>query len=112
MEDVIVATGIVVLLFINAFALTARFALRPIVEAIIQLREVLIGDSHGSVSADRIAAIEGELAEIRRDIRKLAEVREFNRELSSGNDRGPLLSRASGSEKEWANAREADDHGR
>lgn len=101
MEDRIVATGIVVLIFINALALTARFALRPIVEAIIRLREGLIGDSHGSISADRIVAIEGELAEIREDIRKLAEVREFNRELFGGNDRGPLLSEASASEKEF-----------
>lgn len=100
MEDVIVATGIVILIFVNAFALTARFALRPIVEAIIQLRQGLTSDSHGSISADRIVAIEGELAEIRRDIRKLAEVREFDWELSGGNDRGPLLSEASGSEKE------------
>ena len=100
MEDVIVATGIVILLFVNAFALTARFALKPIVEAIIQLRDGLIGGSHRSISPDRIAAIEGELAEIRRDIRKLAEVRAFDWELSGGNDRGPLLSEATGSEKE------------
>jgi hypothetical protein len=91
MEDFFIAAGIVVLVFIPALALTARFALRPIVEAIIRLREGLIGDSTGSVPADRLAAIEGELAEIRRDIRKLAEVSEFNRDLASATDRDKFL---------------------
>ena len=91
MEDIIIAAGIVVLVFIPALALTARFALRPIVEAIIRLREGLMGGSTGSFPTDRMAAIEAELAEIRREIRKLAEVREFNRELVGESDPGKLL---------------------
>lgn len=82
MDDLFLALGIIVLIFIPTLALTARFALRPIVEAIIRLREGLLGDPSRSIETDRMAAIESELAELRQEVRALADVREFHRELA------------------------------
>lgn len=83
MEDLLTLIGATVLVFIPALAITARFALRPMVEAIIRLREGLVGNPTASLEA-RLGRLEAELADLRSTIELLVESQQFDRELRPG----------------------------
>lgn len=72
--------GLTILIPVTGF--TARFALRPIAEALVRLR--VASDSQHALE-QRVARIEGEvdrLVELRESVERLAEELEFNRKLA------------------------------
>jgi hypothetical protein len=72
--------GLTILIPVTGF--TARFALRPIAEALVRLRGP--ADSHQALE-QRMSRIEGEvdrLVELRVSVERLAEELEFNRKLA------------------------------
>jgi hypothetical protein len=79
--------GIVALfavLVLPALALTSRFALKPIVEAIIMLREGLAGGKKPDEDVQhRLGMIEAELSELGSAVRRLADAHEYDRQLAS-----------------------------
>jgi hypothetical protein len=80
----------IVLLMIPVVGLTARFALKPIVESMVRLRE-----SSGSAAASndvlalqqRVAVLEQQLQGMESTVQHLAEVKQFDRQLSGGSEK-------------------------
>lgn len=83
MEETVFAVLIFLVFGIPAMALSARFALKPIVESIIRLREAFVPQAGAAPQERRLAAIEAELALIRSQLERL-EGTAFVKELRSG----------------------------
>lgn len=83
-EEFAAILALLALVVIPALALTARFTLKPIVEAIIGLREGLMGRRPDEDVQRRLAMIEAELADLGSAVRRLADVHEYDRKLASG----------------------------
>ena len=66
--------------------LTARFALKPIVEAIARMREVQGGTTAREVSLleQRVALLEQQYQALYSQVERITEVKDFERQLSSG----------------------------
>lgn len=66
--------------------LTARFALKPIVEAIARMREVQAGSSARELSVleQRVSLLEQQFQALDSQVERIAEVKDFERQLTSG----------------------------
>ena len=66
--------------------LTARFALKPIVEAIARMREVQAGSTGRELSVleQRVALLEQQYQSLDSTVERIAEVKEFDRQLTKG----------------------------
>ena len=83
-DEFLAIVAVFAIIVIPCLAITARFALRPIVEAIIVLRDGLAGRHVESDVESRLTVIESELAELSGAVRQLVDVHRYERELSSG----------------------------
>ncbi|HET9440150.1 MAG TPA: hypothetical protein VFO52_08260 [Longimicrobiales bacterium] len=65
--------------------LTARFALKPIVEAIARMREVQAGSTGRELGVleQRVALLEQQYQSLDNTVERLAEVKDFERQLSA-----------------------------
>jgi uncharacterized protein (DUF2164 family) len=82
--------GMMVIL-IPIAGLTARFALKPLMEALASYRE-LQGDNQAQQLIERrMALMEEQMHSMDRAIRELAEESEFRRDLESGNQKHAAL---------------------
>ena len=66
--------------------LTARFALKPIVEAIARMKEIQGGTSAREVSLleQRVALLEQQHSALEHEVERLSEMKDFDRQLTSG----------------------------
>ena len=67
---------------------TARFAFKPIVEAMAKYREMQAGTSGRELNVleQRVALLEQQYSVLENDMHRITELREFDRQLTSGND--------------------------
>ncbi|MGQ0815607.1 MAG: hypothetical protein ACT4O1_14320 [Gemmatimonadota bacterium] len=80
-DEFLIVLASICLVFIPALALTARFALKPIVESIVQLRQAFSGT--GTAGRDsEIRNLHQEIAELRRLVEDL-QTRDFDRALTA-----------------------------
>lgn len=86
-DEFIAIVAVFALVVVPALGLTARFALKPIVEALIVLRDGLIGRRLPDDVERRLAAIEAELAGLGGAVRRLVDVQRNDRELAAGSAR-------------------------
>ena len=71
-----------IVLGIPILGLTARFALKPIVDSILRVREAFLEESRGlSVDPADVERLEAEVRELRQEVRRLTEAAEFDRKL-------------------------------
>ncbi len=77
-----------VVLGIPAIAMSARWVLRPIIDAYVRGRELKAGAQAdpGRMAAQerRIAEVEGELAALRQEVERLSAVESFYNQLQAG----------------------------
>jgi hypothetical protein len=91
--DVVGLAGVIMgslIILIPVAGLTARFAMRPIVESMAKLRQNANQGETVNMLERRIALLEKEvqnLSGIRDDLGRLIEEMEFQRQLTSGTDR-------------------------
>jgi Zn-dependent protease with chaperone function len=66
--------------------LTARFALKPIVEAIARMREMQAGATGRELAVleQRVALLEQQYQQIDNTVERISEVKEFDRQLGKG----------------------------
>lgn len=83
---VAVVMGLMVVL-IPIAGLTARFALKPIAEAVARMRSGQGVNRELAVMEQRMALLEQQLSNLESDVRKIEEVADFNRQLESGETR-------------------------
>jgi hypothetical protein len=80
----LVATiGGLLIVLIPVAGLTARFALKPIVEAIFNARENSAGAREAAILEKRVALLEQQLHSIEGSMERLAEDTEFRRQLEA-----------------------------
>lgn len=77
----IVVGGLFVLIPVAGF--TARFALKPIVEAIARMKENQVRNGDLGVLEQRVSLIEQHLQGIETRVERLAEKREFDRQIAA-----------------------------
>jgi hypothetical protein len=80
---VAVVMGLMVVL-IPIAGLTARFALKPIAEAVARMRSGQGASQELAVMEQRVALLEQQLSNLETDIRKIEDVAAFDRQLKSG----------------------------
>lgn len=80
---VAVVMGLMVVL-IPIAGLTARFALKPIAEAVARMRSGQGANRELAVMEQRVALLEQQLSNLETDVRKIEEVTAFDRQLRSG----------------------------
>lgn len=80
----LVATvGGILIVLIPVAGLTARFALKPVVEAIFKARENTAGAREAAILEKRVALLEQQLRGIEGSMERLAEDTEFRRQLQA-----------------------------
>lgn len=87
MDDIIGLTAFITLVAIPALALTARFAMKPIVESIVQLRKAFNDNPQQTIDPAQVQLLEREVADLRREVEQLKSLREFDMALSPGTSR-------------------------
>ena len=75
----VVMAGLAVLIPIAGF--TARFALKPIVEAIAHVRGAEVSDRRTAIMEQRVSLLEEQLHAVGRDHQRLLEENDFRRQL-------------------------------
>lgn len=67
---------------VPVMGLTARFAIKPLVESILRVREAFLDERRvGTASAAEVERLEQEVRELRQQVRRLTEATEFDRRL-------------------------------
>jgi hypothetical protein len=67
---------------VPVMGLTARFAIKPLVESILRVREAFLEESRtGHVSPAEVDRLEREVQELRQQVHRLTEATEFDRKL-------------------------------
>ena len=89
--------ALLVLMFIvfgaPALGIAARLAIKPVLDAILQLRDS-VGTTRNASPDPRITALEEEVRRLHLEVERLAESEEFNRRLlAAGNSPGPADTR-------------------
>ena len=89
LELLIPITGIVFgsLMFLIPIAgITARFALKPIMEAIAKAREIQAGGTGRELGVleQRVALLEQQYQQLETSVKHIADVKEFEKRLTSG----------------------------
>lgn len=85
-EDILKFMVVLAIIVVPALAVSARLALRPIVEAILRLR-----DGYGPATPKddaRIAALEAEVRQLRAEFERLADTAEFDAQLQAPTSAG------------------------
>lgn len=84
-KDVMAFMAFMAIVFIPALAITARFALKPIVESIVRLREAFsAGPKQPPLpDPDQLRLLQVEVADLRLSVEHLREVVEFERALKN-----------------------------
>ena len=80
------------IVLIPIIGLTARFALKPVMEALGKYREVQGDKQMQQLLERRVALMEEQMHSMDRSLRELVEESEFRRELESGGTRPAALS--------------------
>lgn len=80
---VAVVMGLMVVL-IPVAGLTARFALKPIAEAVARMREAQGTNREIQLVEQRLALMEQQISNIESDVRQIEEKASFDRQLGSG----------------------------
>jgi hypothetical protein len=95
-KDLIILMGATTLVFVPALAITARLAMKPIVENIIKLREAFgVSTSATSNRDQEIRLLRAEIDELRAQVDELKSLREFDHALTPPHG-DKLLSNKSG----------------
>ncbi len=76
------------IILIPVAGLTARFALKPIVEAVARMRQTQGASAHLMLVEQRLALLEQQQANTESDVGRLLEVQEFQEELLTNQEEG------------------------
>jgi len=83
--DIVGLVAVIAIFLVPSIGLTARFALKPIVESVLRLRDAL--DRERAVAAvqdPRFTALQQEVTDLRETVDRLAETVDFHAQLRSG----------------------------
>ncbi len=94
--DIVGLVAVIAIFLIPSLGLTARFALKPIVESVLRLRDALDRERGAAAQQDpRVAVLQQEVFELRETVDRLAEAVHFDTQLRAGD--APAAARLTGS---------------
>lgn len=82
MEGIIAVTGGILIVLIPVAGLTARFALKPLIETIARVMQARQGTEAVQLVERRVALLEQELAAMRAEMQQVGDAKEFYRRLA------------------------------
>ena len=82
-EGVIAVTGGILIVLIPVAGLTARFALKPLIETIARVMQQRRGDESLQLVERRLALLEKEMSAMRTDFDQLSDAAYFHRQLAA-----------------------------
>ncbi|HEX6132694.1 MAG TPA: hypothetical protein VFZ24_01850 [Longimicrobiales bacterium] len=88
MDEIVVTVAVFLCIFTPIVGLTIRFALKPLVESIARLMEMRASApgslGPGGLAERRIALLETELSQVRQELQRVAEQKDFMEQLGAG----------------------------
>ncbi len=82
--DIVGLVAVIAIFLIPSLGLTARFALKPIVESVLRLRDALDRErATAAVQDPRFTALQQEVVDLRETVDRLAEAVDFHAQLRS-----------------------------
>jgi hypothetical protein len=84
-EDVVGLAIAAVVVLVPVLAVSARVALRPIVDSLVRLNQAF-GSASSTESKQRIAELENRVEQLTEQVRRLEEAEAFHRQLSRGEE--------------------------
>jgi hypothetical protein len=87
LTGIIAVTGGILLFLIPVAGLTARFALKPLIESVTRALQARQGAGGGDALAAverRLASLEQEVSSLRSDLHRIGDAKEFDRRLAAG----------------------------
>ena len=92
LTGIIAVSGGILLFLIPIAGLTARFALKPLIESITKAMQARQGTGGGDALLAverRLASLEQEVSSLRTDLHRVGDAREFDRRLAAGSPADP-----------------------
>jgi hypothetical protein len=83
-DDLLGYAFVIAVFIIPALGITARFAVKPVVDAIVRLKESFGEAPVGGLVERRVLELEEELRQVQEELRRLSEAEAFQRSLISG----------------------------
>lgn len=87
-EDWAIVLVTFIVVGIPVMGLTARLAIKPLVESILRVREAFLEKPGDGASAAEVERLERDVRELREQVRRLTEASEFDRKLLGSEDGG------------------------
>lgn len=84
LEELIAVSGAFLCVLIPIAGLTARFALKPLIETVAKVMQARQGNEALQLVERRMAALEQEMALMRSELKQVGDGREFYRKLAEG----------------------------
>lgn len=82
LEELIAITGGFLVVLIPVAGLTARFALKPLIETVAKVMQARQGNEALQLAERRLAVLEQEMALMRTELQQIGESKEFYRRLA------------------------------
>ncbi len=83
-QELMITSAAILAVLIPVAGLTLRFAVKPFLRELADLRASRRGELLESHSGERLARMERQLEDLETSVRRLVEVSEFDRQLKSG----------------------------
>lgn len=87
-EDWAIVLVTLIVVGVPMMGLTARLAIKPLVESILRVREAFLEKPGGGASAAEMERLGREVQELREQVRRLSEATAFDRKLLGPDDGG------------------------
>jgi len=87
LNGIIAVTGGLLIVLIPVAGLTARFALKPLIETVARAMQARRGDEAMQLMERRMALLETEMSAMRAELQQIADGRAFDRKLAAGSSR-------------------------
>jgi hypothetical protein len=82
-ESTIAVTGGILIVLVPVAGLTARFALKPLIETIAKVMQQRRGDEALHLVERRLALLEKEMESMRTDLQQVSDAGDFHRKLAA-----------------------------
>lgn len=84
LNGIIAVTGGILIVLIPVAGLTARFALKPLIETVAKAMQARRGDESVQLMERRLALLEREMAAMRTELQQVSDGHAFDRKLAAG----------------------------
>lgn len=80
-NDIVGLVAVIAIFLVPSLGLTARFALKPIVDSVLRVREALDRQRPTAIEDSRVTALQHEVNDLRETVERLTAAAEFDAQL-------------------------------